>query len=114
MSYDQIYDLFEFFIMDVFILIWRIIRPKMNNDVAGLFFRFGIKWNIRSSVFAPGKNGTFIFLLLESFASLKPAIMESSVIKVVPFLHSSGCLGGSISDGFDCDVLFLASSVSVC
>ena len=114
MSYDQIYDLFEFFIMDVFILIWCIIRPKMNNDVVGLFVRFGIKWNIRSSVFARGKNGTFIFLLLKSFASLKPTIMKSPVIKMVPFLHSSGCVGGSILDGFDCDSLFLASSVSVC
>ena len=94
MSYDQIFDLFEFFIKDVFIFIWRIIRPYMNNDVIGLFFRFWIKWNIRSSVFAPGKNRTFIFLLLDSFASLKPATIESPVINVVPFLHSSDCLGG--------------------
>ena len=36
------------------------------------------------------------------------------VINVVPFLHPSDCLGGSISDGFDRDVLFLASSVCVC
>ena len=89
-------------------------RPNMNNDVVGLFFRFGIKWNIRSSAFAPGKNRTFIFLLLESFASLKPAIIESRVTNVVPFLHSSGSLVGSISDGFDRDALFLSSSVSAC
>ena len=97
--------MFELFIKNVFIFIWRIIRPNMNNDVVGVFFRFGIKWNIRSSVFAPGKNRTFIFLLLDSFASLKPAIIESPVIKVVPFLHSSDCLGGS--DGFDRDAIFL-------
>ena len=105
--------MFELFIKNVFIFIWRIIRPNMDNDVVGVFFRFGIKWNIRSSVFAPGKNRTFIFLLLDSFASLKPAIIESPVIKVVPFLHSSDCLGGSISDGFDRDALFLTSSVCV-
>ena len=106
--------MFELFIKNVFLFIWRIIRPNMDNDVVGVFFRFGIKWNIRSSVFAPGKNRTFIFLLLDSFASLKPAIIESPVIKVVPFLHSSDCLGGSISDGFDRDALFLTSSVCVC
>ena len=105
--------MFELFIKNVFIFIWRIIRPNMDNDVVGVFFRFGIKWNIRSSVFAPGKNRTFIFLLLDTFASLKPAIIESPVIKVVPFLHSSDCLGGSISDGFDRDALFLTSSVCV-
>ena len=49
-----------------------------------------------------------------SFASLKLAIIESPVINVVPFLHSSDCLGGLISDGFDRDALFLASSVCVC
>ena len=54
---------------------------------------------------------TFIFLLLDSFASLKPAVIESPLIKVVPFLHSSDCLGDSISDGFNRDVLFLTSSV---
>ena len=37
MSYDQIFDLFELFIKDTFIFIWRIIRPKMNNDVVDLF-----------------------------------------------------------------------------
>ena len=67
----------------------------MNNDVAG------------SSAFAPGKNRTFIFLLLDSFASLKPAIIESPVIKVVPLLHYSDCLGDSISDGFNRDALLL-------
>ena len=91
-----------------FHFIWRIIRPSMN--VVELFFRFGIKWN----VFAKGKNRTFIFLLFESFVSLKPAITESPVINVVPLLHSSDCLCGSISDGFDHDALFLASSVCVC
>ena len=85
----------------------------MNNGLVGVFFRFGIKWNIRSSVFAPGKNRTFI-LLLDTFAYLKPAIIESPVIKVVPFLHSSDCLGGSISDGFDRDALLLTSSVCLC
>ena len=114
MSHDQIMDLIEFFIKDIFIFIWRIIRLNMNNNVAGLFFRFGIKWNIRSSVFAPGKTRTFIFLLLESFAFLKPAIIESPVMNVVPFLHSSDCLGGSILDGFSRDALFLTSSVCVC
>ena len=106
--------MFELFIKNVFIFIWRIIRPNMDNDVVGVFFRFGIKWNIRSSVFAPGKNRTFIFLLLDSFASLKPAIIEFPVVKVVPFRHSSDCLGGSISDGFDRGELFLTSSVCVC
>ena len=106
MSYDQIFDLFQSFIKDVFIFKWRIIRPNMNNDVAGTFFRFGIKWNIRSSVFTPGKNRTFIFFLLESFASLKPPIIDSPIINVVPFLHFSDCLGGSIFDGFDRDALF--------
>ena len=77
------------------------------------FLRFGIKWNIRSPVFAPGKNRTFIFLLLENFASLRPAIIESHVINVVPFLHSSDCSGGSISDEMDRDALFLASLVYV-
>ena len=38
MSYDQIFDLFELFIKDVFIFIWRIIRLNMNNDVVGVFF----------------------------------------------------------------------------
>ena len=89
-------------------------RSNMNNDVVGHFFRFGIKWNIRSSAFAPGKNRTFIFLLLESFAFLKPAIIESRVTNVVPFLHSSGGLVSSISDGFDRDALFLSSSLSAC
>ena len=37
MSYDQIFDLFELFIKDVFIFIWRIICPNMNNDVVELF-----------------------------------------------------------------------------
>ena len=92
-----------------FHFIWRIIRPSMN-DVVELFFRFGIKRN----VFAKGKNRTFIFLLLQSFVSLKPAITESPVINVVHLLHSSDCLCGSISDGFDHDALFLASSVCVC
>ena len=86
----------------------------MNNDVVGLSFRFEIKWNIRSSVSALGKNRTFIFFLLEGFASLKPAIIESPVINVVPFIYSSACLDGSILDGFDGDALFLASSVCVC
>ena len=71
----------------------------MNNDVVRLFFRFGIKRSIRSSVFAPGKNRTIIFFLLESFASLKPAIK--------PCLHSSDNSGGSVSDGFDSDTLIL-------
>ena len=53
-------------------------------------------------------------MLLDSFASLKPAIIESPVVKVVPFLHSSDCLGGSVSDWFDRDALFLTSSVCVC
>ena len=60
------------------------------------------------------KNRTFIFLLLDSFASLKPGIIESPVIIVVPFRHSSDCLGGSILDGFDRDALFLTLSVCVC
>ena len=105
--------MFGLFIKNVFIFIWRIIRPNINNDIVEVSFRFGIKLKIRSSVFMPGKNRTFIFLLLDSFASLKPAIIESPVIKVVPFLHSSDCLGGSISDGFDRDALFLTSSVCV-
>ena len=113
MSYDQIFDLLEFFVKDVLIFIWRIICPNMNNDVARFFFRFEIKWNIRYSVFVPGKNWTFIFLLLESFTSVTPAITESSVINVIAFLQSSDCLAGSISDGFDRDTLFLASSVFV-
>ena len=108
-GYDQIFDFFEFFIKDVFAFIWRIICPNINNDVVGLFFRFRIKWNIRSSVF----DRTCIFLLLESFASLKPAVMEDPVINVVLFLHSSDYLGGSISNGFDTDLLILALSVSV-
>ena len=33
---------------------------------------------------------------------------------MVPFRHSSDWLGGSISDGFDRDALFLTSSVCVC
>ena len=113
MSYDQIFVLFAFFVKDVLIFIWRIIRPNMNNDVARFVFGVGIKLNIRYSVFVPGKNWTFIFLSLESFASLTPAITESSVINLIPFLQSSDCLAGSISDGFDRDALFLASSVFV-
>ena len=105
---------FEFFIKDVFVLIWLIILPDMNNDIVGLLFRFGIKWSINSFVFASGKNSIYIFLLLESFAYLKRAIIESLVINVVPYLHSPDYLSCSISDGFDNNVLFLASLVSVC
>ena len=38
MSHDQIFDLFELFVKDVFIFISRIIRPNTNNVVVGLFF----------------------------------------------------------------------------
>ena len=113
MSYDQTFDFFEFFIKDVFIFKWRITRPNMNIDIVGLFFRFWVKWNIRSSGFAPGKSRTFIFLLPESFASFKPAIAESPVINMVPFLHFSDCLGGSILDRLDRDMLVL-SLVGMC
>ena len=43
---------FEFFIKDVFVFVWPIISSNMNNDVVRLLFTFGIKWNIKSSVFA--------------------------------------------------------------
>ena len=52
-------------------------------------------------------------LLLKSFASLNFAIIESPVISVIPFPHPFGRLDCSISDGFDSDVLFLASLVIV-
>ena len=78
----------------------------MNNDVVGLFFKFEIKWNIRSSVSAQGKNRTFIFLLLEGFASLKPAIIESPVINVVPLLLSSSvCMCANIGWGITISLL---------
>ena len=54
----------------------------------------------------------FIFLLLESFVFPQTCCNESIVINVVPFLHSSDCLGGAISGGFNRDALFLASSLS--
>ena len=108
-SYDQIVDLFEFFIKEVFIFIWHIIRPNMNNDVVWLFLDLELNDTLDALSFSPGKNQTFIFLL--EFR-LKPTITESPVINVVPFLHFSGCLGGSISDECDNDALFFASSVS--
>ena len=52
-------------------------------------------------------------MLLKSFASPNFAIIESPVISVMPFPHPFGCLDCSISDGFDSDVLFLASLVTV-
>ena len=102
---------YEFFLKGVFVLIWRTIRPNMNNDVVGIFLNLGLS-ETDLLFLRQEKNCTFVFLL-ESFAFLKPAIIESPVINAVPFLHSSDCLGGSNSDGFDSDALILASSVSV-
>ena len=69
--------------------------------LSGFLLRYGIRWNIRSSVFAPGRKRTFTFLFLDSLASLNPAIMESPTIKVVPFFHSPvDWSGGLFSDGF--------------
>ena len=87
-SCDQIFVFFEFFITAAFVLIWYITRPNMNNDAVWIFLDLGLGEILD---FAPGKNRTFIFLLLLSFASLKPAIIESLAINVVPFLHSSAC-----------------------
>ena len=53
------------------------------------------------------------FLSLETFTSLKPAFSESPGINVVHFLHSSDCLGCSVSDRSDSDALFLAALVPV-
>ena len=33
---------YEFFLKGVFVLIWRTIRPNMNNDVVGIFLNLGL------------------------------------------------------------------------
>ena len=35
-------SLYEFFLKGVFVLIWRTIRPNMNNDVVGIFLNLGL------------------------------------------------------------------------
>ena len=39
---------------------------------------------------------------------VSPVIMESPVINLVPYLHSSDCLSYSISHEFDSDALFFS------
>ena len=39
---------------------------------------------------------------------VSPVIMESPVINLVPYLHSSDCLSYSISYGFGSDALFFS------
>ena len=82
--------------------------------LSGFFLVLGLSEILDLLFLRQEKIAPLSSLLLESFDSLKPAIVESPVINGVPFLHSSECLGGSILDGFDRDELFLASSVSVC
>ena len=50
---------------------------------------YGIRWNIRSSIFAPDRKRTFAFLFLDSLASLNPEIMEFPTVKVAPFFYSA-------------------------
>ena len=109
-SYDKIFDLFEFFIKGAFIFTWRIIRPNMNNDVVGLFFRFVIKRNIRFCFCARKKSHLYLLVAWE-FRFPQTCYRWISCYERGTFSPSSHCLGGLISDGFDCDVLFLASSV---
>ena len=60
MSYDQIFDLFELFIKDVFVFIWRIIRPNMNNDVVDLFSDLELSETLDLRYIAEYVYGSFI------------------------------------------------------
>ena len=61
--------------------------PIFMMILPGSLLRYGIRWNIRSSAFAPGRKRIFTFLFPNSLASLNSEIMESPTIKVVPFFH---------------------------
>ena len=111
MSYDQIFDLFELFIKDVFVFIWRIIRPSINNDVVGLFLDLELRETLDLLFLRQEK------ITLLSFCYLKvllPSSLLSLNLLLLKWYFFFDCLGGSILDGLNRDVLFLASSVCVC
>ena len=82
---------FLYFQVDgAFVAVRSIIFPNVYDNIIELLIRYDIRWNIRSSVVAPGRKRNFTFLFVDSLAPLNPVIMESPTINVVPFFHSPG------------------------
>ena len=78
-SYDQIFDFFYFFIKDVFVFVWRINRPNINNDVVGVFLDLGLN-----------KTLNLLFLCLEKMAPLSSYYLRvslpSNLVSLSPLL----------------------------
>ena len=87
-GFYQFFNFLYFHVDGVFVAVRSIFVAICMMILSGFLLRYGMRWNIRSSVFAPGRKRTFTFLFLDSLASLNPEIMESPKIKVVPFFHS--------------------------